>query len=30
MALEIKLKILRTLFQDKLYEYEVLTDVITV
>ena len=30
MALEIKLKILRTLVQDKLYEYEVLTDVITV
>ena len=30
MALEIKPKILRTLVQDKLYEYEVLTDVITV
>ena len=30
MALEIKLKITRTLVQDKLYEYEVLTDVITV
>ena len=30
MALEIKLKVLRTLVQDKLYEYKVLTDVITV